>query len=72
MLIMWMRFSDELPTMTNAHFSCFISKQNGGAFKDWPLSTEGQDQSHTGSIRKLSFSNGSEGGARVLSQSQTS
>ena len=22
--------------MTNAYFSCFISKQNGGAFKDWP------------------------------------
>ena len=36
MWIMWMRFSDKLPTMTNAYFSCFISKQNGGAFKDWP------------------------------------
>ena len=41
MWIMWMRFSDYLPTMhciamTNAYFSCFISKQNGGVFKEWP------------------------------------
>ena len=31
------RLSPYLPiSLTNAYFSCFISKQNGGAFKDWP------------------------------------